>query len=164
MSAIDDQNDRLRARVEAAMGAMPQGLSEEDRDEWQATADRLFFQFCDMEGYSVGKCPTSGADDYGPSTVEVGLVSTLSLITGNTYPHRQALRAMGGRWNSFAQGWEVPAEVAKQARALVAGSVARPAPRASRYQSNLTVFSGGGEVYTNRQGRCEDAPCCGCCS
>lgn len=95
-------------------------------------------------------------------------MNTLSLITGNTYPHREALRAMGGRWNSFAQGWEVPAEVAKQARALVAGSaagsVARPAPRASRYQSNLTVFNEGGEVYTNRNGRCEDAPCCGCCS
>lgn len=27
-----------------------------------------------------------------------------------------------------------------------------------------TRFSSGAEVYQNRAGRCEDAPCCGCCS
>lgn len=27
-----------------------------------------------------------------------------------------------------------------------------------------TRFSDGQEVYQNRRGRCEDAPCCGCCS
>jgi hypothetical protein len=91
-------------------------------------------------------------------------MTTLSLITGNTYPHRLALRALGGRWNAIAQGWEVPAEVAEQARALVAGPAERRAPRAGRYQSTVTRFSSGAEVYTNRRGRCEDAPCCGCCS
>jgi hypothetical protein len=24
--------------------------------------------------------------------------------------------------------------------------------------------SGGREYYRNKQGRCEDAPCCGCCT
>lgn len=33
-----------------------------------------------------------------------------------------------------------------------------------RYGSTYTRFSSGAEVYTNRRGRCEDAPCCGCCS
>jgi len=28
----------------------------------------------------------------------------------------------------------------------------------------VTRFSSGAEVYRNRHGRCEDAPCCGCCS
>ena len=32
------------------------------------------------------------------------------------------------------------------------------------YGSNYARFSSGAEVYTNRRGRCEDAPCCGCCS
>lgn len=27
-----------------------------------------------------------------------------------------------------------------------------------------TRFNSGAEVYQNRRGRCEDAPCCGCCS
>ena len=30
--------------------------------------------------------------------------------------------------------------------------------------SVYTRFSSGAEIYTNRNGRCEDAPCCGCCS
>lgn len=34
----------------------------------------------------------------------------------------------------------------------------------SKYQSNLFVFSSGAEMYQNKRGRCEDAPCCGCCS
>jgi hypothetical protein len=88
-------------------------------------------------------------------------MTTLSLITGNTYPHRQALRALGGRWNPIAQGWEVPAELADRCRALVAGG--RPA-YTPRTVSTVTRFSTGAEVYTNRRGRCEDAPCCGCCS
>ncbi len=39
----------------------------------------------------------------------------------------------------------------------------RSAP-ASRYRSHYTRFSSGAEVFTNKRGRCEDAPCCGCCS
>lgn len=30
--------------------------------------------------------------------------------------------------------------------------------------SNYTRFSSGAEIFTNKRGRCEDAPCCGCCS
>ena len=30
--------------------------------------------------------------------------------------------------------------------------------------SSYTRFSSGAEVFTNRAGRCIDAPCCGCCS
>lgn len=33
-----------------------------------------------------------------------------------------------------------------------------------RYRSTYARFSSGAEVYTNSRGRCEDAPCCGCCS
>lgn len=33
-----------------------------------------------------------------------------------------------------------------------------------RYQSNHYRFAGGGEAFQNKAGRCEDAPCCGCCS
>jgi hypothetical protein len=31
-------------------------------------------------------------------------------------------------------------------------------------RSTYARFSSGAEVFTNRNGRCEDAPCCGCCS
>lgn len=45
----------------------------------------------------------------------------LILVTGDTYPHREALRALGGRWNPARKGWMVPEDVADRARALVDG-------------------------------------------
>jgi len=87
------------------------------------------------------------------------------LITGNTYPVKDEIKKLGGRWDAEARGWQVPAAEAEAARDLVrgAGSTRRPARR-PRYGSTYTRFSSGAEVYTNRRGRCEDAPCCGCCS
>lgn len=55
----------------------------------------------------------------GPKTREAR--SALALVTGNTYPHRVALRAMGGKWDAEAQGWRVPQDRAGEACALVAG-------------------------------------------
>lgn len=52
-------------------------------------------------------------------------------ITGNTYPVREQLRALGGRWNAAEKGWDVPAEKADDARALVAGNGPVRGPPAS---------------------------------
>ena len=92
------------------------------------------------------------------------------LITGNTYPVRAEMRALGGTWEARLQGWAVPTANAEKARAIVAGAgpAEARAPRAGRrrYQggSTYTRLASGAEVFTNRNGRCEDAPCCGCCS
>ncbi len=88
------------------------------------------------------------------------------LVTGNTYPVRQQMRDLGGVWNKQAQGWEIPAEKAATARAIVAGAPSSPRSRSSRRNrfAGYTRFTGGGESYRNPRGRCEDAPCCGCCS
>jgi hypothetical protein len=92
-----------------------------------------------------------------------------TLIVGNTYPVKDQIKALGGRWDGRAKGWIVPEDQAAAARALVDGapeSTQTPARRryAGRMGSSYTRFSSGAEVYTNRRGRCEDAPCCGCCS
>ena len=88
-------------------------------------------------------------------------------ITGNTYPVKDAIRALGGRWNPARKIWSVPDDKAAEAMRLVesapAGRSSYPRAR-SRYGSVYTRFSSGAEVYRNRNGRCEDAPCCGCCS
>lgn len=92
-------------------------------------------------------------------------------ITGNTYPVRTQLRALGGEWNAAEKAWMVPEERVAEARALVSNrgahgerAAARETPHRDRYGSRYTRFAGGGEHYVNRRGRCEDAPCCGCCS
>lgn len=48
-----------------------------------------------------------------------------TLITGNTYPVRDQIKALGGRWNAEAKGWMVPDDRAEEARKLVAGAPAK---------------------------------------
>ena len=43
------------------------------------------------------------------------------LITGNTYPVREQLRALGGRWDPRAKGWRVPRCREAEARQLLGG-------------------------------------------
>ena len=89
----------------------------------------------------------------------------MTLITGNTYPVKGALRALGGQWDGRRKGWQVPDDKAEDARNIVACAPASTQYRGRRsYGSNYTRFSSGAEVFSNRAGRCEDAPCCGCCS
>src|SRR5438477_4355069 len=40
-------------------------------------------------------------------------------ISGNTYPVRDQLKALGGRWNPDAKAWMVPIDHADEARFLV---------------------------------------------
>lgn len=88
-------------------------------------------------------------------------------ITGNTYPVRTELRNLGGEWDKGEKAWMVPSDKAEEAKALVGGRGRhgeRAAAREPRYGSRYTRFSGGGEHYVNKRGRCIDSPCCGCCS
>ena len=55
-------------------------------------------------------------------------------ITGNTYPVKDQIRALGGRWNPDAKAWMVPAAKADEARALVAGAPVK-APRSATRRS-----------------------------
>lgn len=43
-------------------------------------------------------------------------------ITGNTYPVKDQLKALGARWNPDAKAWMVAEDKAEQARALVSGA------------------------------------------
>lgn len=68
----------------------------------------------------------------------------MKLITGNTYPVKDKLKTMGGKWDADQKGWLVPDEREVEALALV-----KAAPKSS--------FSGAKSNY--RPGRCRD---CGC--
>lgn len=61
------------------------------------------------------------------------------LITGNTYPVKDALRAMGGRWDANAKGWRVPADRAPEAHKLVRGG---SRPTQARTYRNCKVCHG----------------------
>ncbi len=44
----------------------------------------------------------------------------MTAISGNTYPVKDAIRALGGKWNKDDKAWMVPDDKAEEARALVA--------------------------------------------
>lgn len=90
-----------------------------------------------------------------------------ALITGNTYPVKDALKALGAKWDKTAKGWRIDDALQDKARAIVDSAKTSSYPPkhyGSRYGSHYTRFNSGAEVITNNRGRCIDAPCCGCCS
>ena len=72
----------------------------------------------------------------------------MTLITGNTYPVREQIKALGGRWNPDQKGWMVPEDRANEARQLVSG-----APQEHRR-------SWGNGHTRNRGCSCNEHGCC----
>lgn len=62
-------------------------------------------------------------------------------ISGNTYPVKDQLRAMGGKWDADRKAWMVPESSAERAQALVAGAT-KSAPRAAG--SSRSGYGGSG--------------------
>jgi len=54
------------------------------------------------------------------------MAQELVLIVGNTFPHKEALKSMGGKWDPNARGWMVPAAKAAEARDLVGTTPSSP--------------------------------------
>lgn len=46
-------------------------------------------------------------------------VKEFAFVTGNTFPVRDALRAMGSTWSSDERGWYVPMERLEEAEELI---------------------------------------------
>ena len=68
-------------------------------------------------------------------------------ITGNTFPVKDAIKALGGRWNPTAKGWDVPFANAKAAQALVTG-----APKQA-FTAVTQRPTGSARYYGRSQGR-----------
>jgi len=52
----------------------------------------------------------------------------MTTITGNTFAVKDQLKALGGRWNADAKGWDVPDDRAERAREIVASAGERTFP------------------------------------
>jgi hypothetical protein len=63
-----------------------------------------------------------------------------TLITGNTFPVKDQIKALGGKWDPDRKGWVVPDDKAEAARKLVGGTSTAPAsrPHAHRRQCSCT--------------------------
>lgn len=47
---------------------------------------------------------------------------TMVAISGNTFPVKDELKALGGKWDADSKCWKVPDDKAQEAQALVAGA------------------------------------------
>ncbi len=91
------------------------------------------------------------------------------LLTGNTYPVKDELKALGSKWDKAQKGWMVPIDKWDEAMEIMDNApISTPRPqfksRYNKYRSHYVRLNSGAELYRNNNGRCEDAPCCGCCN
>lgn len=84
------------------------------------------------------------------------MATQTQLVTGNTYPVKDQLRAMGATWDSKAKGWRVPVGRIGEAQALVAR-----APKSSPRSSGASR-GGWGKRWPTRRERSGDASTCSC--
>jgi hypothetical protein len=87
----------------------------------------------------------------------------MTAITGNTYPVKDQIKALGGRWNQDIKAWMVPDEKADAVRVLVSG--ATRSRGSSTYRPNKCKVCGAVErrdsrgysvVKIYRSGECGD--------
>lgn len=72
-------------------------------------------------------------------------------ISGNTFPVKDQLKALGGKWDAVAKVWSVPDDKADEARAIVA-SAGEKKPRADGGSYRPSVCRVCGHRATGRYG------------
>lgn len=86
--------------------------------------------------------------------------SIITKITGNTYPVKDALKAIGCRWDAQDKCWTASTdEMAAKAQAIMSGTpAAKSAPTCSPAQSRRGVrgqcWECGRTAFLNRDGEC----------
>jgi hypothetical protein len=86
----------------------------------------------------------------------------ITTVTGNTYPVRHVLKEMGFRWNPKFKSWDKNYNLSQdQINTLAAfrGIEVKTSDFDKGYSDSKLDTRSHKQIY----GRCEDAPCCGCC-
>lgn len=82
----------------------------------------------------------------------------MTAITGNTYPVKDSLKALGARWNADQKAWMVEDSKAEQARKIVAGAPAVSAERKPFVHRKCQMCGRHADRYTRiyGSGECRD--------
>lgn len=85
-----------------------------------------------------------------------------TIVTGNTYPIRHILKPMGFKWNPKFKSWDKPHVLSPDQLDQLSSYRGLDI---KYYNEREGHFSDVVDTRTYKQinGRCEDAPCCGCC-
>ena len=71
-----------------------------------------------------------------PVATPVAVPGTLVPVKGNTYPVKEQIKALGGRWDGALKAWKVPPEKLSEALALVANAPKTPYTGPRGYKRN----------------------------
>ena len=82
----------------------------------------------------------------------------MTAVTGNTYPVKEALKALGARWNPDQKVWMVPDEKIEQARAIVASAPAKTSQNSDYRPSRCKQCGASASRYNKvyRSGICRE--------
>jgi len=69
----------------------------------------------------------------------------MTLITGNTFPVKEQIKALGGKWNPTAKGWNVPDDKAEEAQALVANAP-KSKTRSDNFANAVAAATSNGRI------------------
>lgn len=130
--------------------------------------DRLRTAGCkwdsERKAWWTGKAETAqqfaGVESATPSYVAPADEVYVS-VSGNTYPVRDQLRELGGRWDAASKTWQVPASKAEAAHRVVA-SAPTAAPRTYRRASNGMCRGCRGPIVNAPHGRAMGGYCGSC--
>lgn len=84
------------------------------------------------------------------------------LITGNTYPVKDRLRALGGTWDAQAKGWRVPEDKADEARKIVANASSGARKSGARTGRSGRCRGCGGPIRNAPHARAQGGYCGSC--
>lgn len=163
-TATDEEKERAHKREEARRH-INNCIGHGWKDSGVPICFRVLLRYC-SEYYKMSKKSeepqpqpqtqsTEGAQPQSVGGVElVELEGGRIAVTGNTFEHRETLKAFGGWWNRRAQRWEFRADKAQSVREWLAAqqpetkTTPNPDPSPVNGEGNA---SGGGETNTNTQ-------------
>jgi HJR/Mrr/RecB family endonuclease len=102
------------------------------------------------KGYAIDATTDEGQKKLA-AILGAGLETAREAIVGNTYPVKDQLRALGGRWNPDQKAWMVPADKAEEAKSLANGLSFGAAPKLPP-SKNSGESGGRGDLPTTLSG------------
>lgn len=74
-------------------------------------------------------------------------------ITGNTYPVKDKLRGLGGRWDPNTKAWMVPVDCAEQARQIVKSAPRRKVTPTGCHCGSVEEFERASDCWNCKHDR-----------
>lgn len=84
------------------------------------------------------------------------------IINGNTYKHKEVIKSLGFKWNPKFKTWDKNYLLSEEQKALLGSLNGIEVTYYNEKEGNSNTLIDT-RSFKQKYGRCEDAPCCGCC-